>query len=60
MDHQVNAVEIDMYMSDLWSQFCHKFKDFQQFGSLFSFLIKPKSSEDLNLSALEWMDIQDF
>ena len=60
VDHQVNTVEIDMYMRDLTSQFCNRFQDFQHFGSLFSFLIKPESSEDLNLSAFEWMDIEDF
>ena len=59
MDHQVNAVDIDMYMRDLTSQFCNGFQDFEHFGSLF-FLSKPESSEDLNLSAFEWMDIEDF
>ena len=59
MDHQVNAVETNMYMRDLTSQYCNRFQDFQHFGSLF-FLIKPESSKDLNLSALEWMDVEDF
>ena len=60
MDHQVNAVEIDMYMRDLTSQFCNMLQDFQHFGLLFSFLINPEISEDLNLSAFEWMDIEDL
>ena len=60
MDHQINAVEIDMYMNDLTSQFCYRFQDFQHFDLLFFFLIKPESSEDLNLSASEWMDIENF
>ena len=60
MDHQVNAVEIDMYMRDLTSQFCNMLQDFQHFGLLFSFLIKPEISEDLNLSAFEWIDIEDL
>ena len=60
VDDQVNAVNIDVYMRDLTSQFCDTFYDFQHFGSLFSFLMKPESSEDLNLSAFEWMDIEDF
>ena len=47
-------------MRDLTSQFCDRFKDFQQFSSLFSFLIKPESREDLNLSAFEWKVIEDF
>ena len=60
VDDQVNAVKIDMYMRDLTSQFCNTFQDFQHFGSLFSFLMKPASSEDLILPAFEWMDIEDF
>ena len=40
--HQVNAVEIDMYMRDLTSQLCNMFQDFQHFVSLFSFHIKPE------------------
>ena len=47
-------------MSDLTSQFCKTFQNFQHFGSLFSFLMKPTSSEDLNLPAFEWMNIEDF
>ena len=46
VDHQVNIDEIDMYMRDLTSQFCNRFQDFQHFGSLFSFLIKPESSDN--------------
>ena len=60
VDHQVDTVEIDRYLRDLKSLFCNKFQDFQHFGSLFSFLIKPESRENLNLSAFEWMDIEDF
>ena len=60
MDYQVNSVKIDMYIRGSTSQFCTRFQDFQHFGSLFSFLIKPESSEDLNLCAFEWMDIEDF
>ena len=47
-------------MRDLTSQFCNRFQDFQHFGSLFSFLIKPESSEDLNLHASELMHIENF
>ena len=49
-----------MYIWGSTSQFCTRFQDFQHFGSLVSFLIKPESSEDLNLCAFEWMDIEDF
>ena len=35
--HQVNAVEIDMYMRDLTSQLCNRFQDFQHFDSSFFF-----------------------
>ena len=47
-------------MRDLTSQFRNRFQDFQRFGSLFSFLINPQGSEDLDVSAFEWMDIEDF
>ena len=60
VDHQVNAVEIDMYVRDLTSQFYNTIYDFQHVGSFFSFLMKPESRKDLNLPAFEWMDIEDF
>ena len=60
VDHQVNTVEIEMYMRNLTSRFCSRFQDFQHFGSLFSFLIKQESIENLNLTAFEWMNIEDF
>ena len=60
VDQQVNTVAIDMYRRELTCQFCYKFQDFRHFNLLFSFLIKPESREDLNLSAFEWMDIEDF
>ena len=47
-------------MKDLTSQFCNRFQDFQRFGPLFSFLINSQGSEDLDLTAFEWMDIEDF
>ena len=47
-------------MRDITSQFRNKFQDFQRFGPLFSFLINPQGSEDLDLSAFDWMDIEDF
>ena len=60
VDHQANTVEIDMYMKNLTSQFCIRSQNFQHFGSLFSFLIKSESSEDLKLSAFKWMDIENL
>ena len=47
-------------MRYLTSLFRNIFQDFQRFGLLFSFLINPQDSEDLDLSAFEWMDIEDF
>ena len=47
-------------MRDITSQFRNRFQDFQRFGPLFSFLINPQGSEDLDLSAFDWMDIKDF
>ena len=51
VDYQVNGAEINIYMRDLTSQFRNRFQDFQRFGPLFSFLINPQGSEDLDLSA---------
>ena len=59
VDHQVNGAKIKIFLRDLTSQFCNRFQDFQRFGPLF-FLINPQGSEDLGLSAFEWMDIKDF
>ena len=47
-------------MRYITSQFRNRFQDFQRFGPLFSFLINPQGSEDLDLSAFDWMDIEDF
>ena len=47
-------------MRDIISQFRNRFQDFQRFGPLFFFLINPQGSEDLDLSAFDWMDIEDF
>ena len=60
VDHQVNGAEINIYMKDLTSQFRYRFQDLQCFGPLFSFLNNPQGSKDLDLSAFEWMDIEDF
>ena len=60
VDHQLNGAEIDIYMRDLTSQFRNRFQDYQRFGLLFSFLINSQGSEALDLSAFEWMDIEDF
>ena len=60
VDQQINLVEVDMYIRGSTSQFYTRFQDFQHFGSLFSFLIKPESNKDLNLCAFEWVDIEDF
>ena len=47
-------------MRNLTSQFQNIFQDFQRFGPLFPFLINPQGSKALDLSAFEWMDIEDF
>ena len=60
VDYQVNGAEIIIYMRDLTSQFRNRFQDFQCFSPLFSFLINPQGSKDLDLSAFEWMDIENF
>ncbi|CAM4663474.1 unnamed protein product [Lepidochelys kempii] len=47
----VSVDEIEMYMEELKSEFSDRFKDFQQFGPMFSFLIKP---EKFNESGLDF------
>ena len=50
-DHEVNSYSvIGGYMSEQKTQFCNRFQDFRRFGEVFSFLIKPDSHEDLDLS----------
>ena len=59
-DHEVNSSVIDGYMSKLKIQFCNRFQDFQRFGEVFSFLIKPDSHDNLDLSLFDWMNVGDF
>ena len=47
-------------MRDLTSQFHNRFQDFQRFGPLISFFINSQGGEDFDLSAFEWMNIEDF
>ena len=47
-------------MSELKTQFCKRFQDFRRFGKVFSFLIKPDSNDDLDLSLFDWMNVGDF
>ena len=59
-DHEVTSSVIGGHMSELKTQFCNRFQDFRRFGEVFSFLIKPDSHEDLNLSLFYWMNVGDF
>ena len=47
-------------MSELKTQFCNRFQDFRRFGEVFSFLIKPDSHGDLDLSLFDWVNVGDF
>ena len=47
-------------MSEQKTQFCNRFQDFRHFGEVFSFLIKPDSHHDLDLSLFDWMNVGDF
>ena len=49
VDHQVNAVEINMYMRNLTFQFCNKFQNFQHFGLLFFFSHQAREQQRLKL-----------
>ena len=59
-DHEVNFSVIGGYMSKLKTQFCNRFQDFRRFGEVFSFVIKPDSHDDLDLSLLDWINVDDF
>ena len=59
-DHEVNFSVIGGYMSELKTEFCNRFQDFQRFGEVFSFVIKPDSHDDLDLSLFDWMNVDDF
>ena len=47
-------------MSELKTQFCNRFQDFRRFGKVFSFVIKPDSHDDLDLSLFDWINVDDF
>ena len=59
-DHKINFSVIGGYMSKLKTQFCNRFQDFQRFGEVFSFVIKPDSYDDLDLSLFDWINVDDF
>ena len=42
------------------SELCNRFQDFRRFVEVFSFLIKPDSHDDLDLSLFDWMNVGDF
>ena len=51
-----------MYMQELASEFSVRFQDFQPFGPMFSFLIKPDNfdTRDIELTLFHWMGVADF
>uniref|UniRef100_UPI00358FEE4E general transcription factor II-I repeat domain-containing protein 2-like n=1 Tax=Myxine glutinosa TaxID=7769 RepID=UPI00358FEE4E len=60
--HSISTAEICKYMSELESEFTTRFGDFQKYGPMFSFLIKPDSFDghELDLSLIDWLDTQDM
>jgi hypothetical protein len=60
LNNQFNASEINVYMRVLRTQFRNRFQNFQLYGSMFSFLIKPDCGEDFDLSMFDWIDVKDF
>uniref|UniRef100_UPI00358FAF2C general transcription factor II-I repeat domain-containing protein 2-like n=1 Tax=Myxine glutinosa TaxID=7769 RepID=UPI00358FAF2C len=60
--HSISTAEICKYMSELESEFTTRFGDFQKYGPMFSFLIKPDSFDghELDLSLVDWLDTQDM
>ena len=58
----ISTALIAAYMRELESEFTTRFGDFKRYGPMFSFLIKPDSFDghDLDVSLMDWMDIQDM
>lgn len=58
----VSVDEIGIYMQEQKSEFSDRFQDFQRFGPMLSFLIKPENfnESDLDLSEFQWMGVEDF
>ncbi|KAK1884401.1 General transcription factor II-I repeat domain containing protein 2 [Dissostichus eleginoides] len=54
--------EICKYISELESEFTTRFGEFQKYGPMFSFLIKPDSFDghELDVSVIDWLDTQDM
>ncbi|KAJ3581347.1 hypothetical protein NHX12_016749, partial [Muraenolepis orangiensis] len=60
--HSISTAEICKYISELESEFTTRFGEFQMYGPMFSFLIKPDSFDghELDLSLIDWLDTQDM
>ncbi|KAJ3588231.1 hypothetical protein NHX12_011825 [Muraenolepis orangiensis] len=60
--HSISTAEICKYISELESEFTTRFGEFQNYGRMFSFLIKPDSFDghELDLSLIDWLDTQDM
>ncbi|XDV12097.1 hypothetical protein PO909_000834 [Leuciscus waleckii] len=58
--HSISTTEICKYISGLESEFTTRFREFQKYGPIFSFLIKPDSfnGHELDLALMDWLDIQ--
>ncbi|KAJ3606325.1 hypothetical protein NHX12_025846 [Muraenolepis orangiensis] len=62
LQHSISTAEICKYISELESEFTTRFREFQKYGPMFSFLIKPDSFDghELDLSLIDWLDTQDM
>uniref|UniRef100_A0A3B4ESV8 DUF4371 domain-containing protein n=1 Tax=Pundamilia nyererei TaxID=303518 RepID=A0A3B4ESV8_9CICH len=59
--HSISTSEIHGYVQRLEKEFRMRFLDFQVYGPMFSFLIKPESfNEQLDLSLFKWLDTDDM
>ncbi|KAK1902250.1 General transcription factor II-I repeat domain containing protein 2 [Dissostichus eleginoides] len=60
--HSISTSEICKYISELESEFTTRFGEFQKYGPMFSFLIKPDSFDghELDVSVIDWLDTQDM
>ncbi|KAL7407739.1 hypothetical protein ABVT39_012779 [Epinephelus coioides] len=58
--HSISTADICKYISGLETEFTTRFREFQKYGPVFSFLIKPDSFErhELDLSLMDCLDTQ--
>ena len=60
--HSISVAKTGMYLKEHASEFSVGFQNFQHFGLMFSFLIKPDNfdTSDIDLTVFQWMGVEDL